>query len=160
MSPAEKVIWAKEVAALIAAGWSPEKIGSAKDLAKATLDEVVNSPEFTQALKAHGEQAVRAYDAYVKEHDAQSARDFLSGRLTKYVMELDEMVLSGALKAEKKADILLALLRFGAPADESLRERDVRMPLALLENFTLRQQAHEEQKARMRDASGDAGRED
>ena len=141
MKTTELQIWANEVAALIAEGWLPEKVRTEKDLTHQRLEEIFDSEEFRTALASHGDLAVAAFSKYREDTDAQTARNFLAGRITRYIKELDGLVTSSALKPEKRADILLALVRFGAPEDESLQRREVQLSPALLNNIAVRHRA-------------------
>jgi hypothetical protein len=152
-------LWASEIAALIAAGHTPADIAADKNIAQSDLDLILTSDAFGTALQEYGDSVVKAYQEYVEETDAQTARKFLSGRLTQYVKELDEIITSRAIKPEKRADILLALLKFGAPADESLQQETVRLSPATMENISRRMDEYRKHRERFKFGTADEGGE-
>ena len=131
-------IWAGEVAALIAQGMAPDKIGSKFNLSSAELDAIMLSEGFQDALATHGAAAVETFAELQSEKSQQTARKFLKDRLSTYLERLDELVMAGTLKPEKQAEVLLQLVKFGAPKDDALQEESIRLSPATMENIARR----------------------
>jgi len=133
-----KDIWVAEVAALIADGWAPEKIASKFNFTKTELDQVFLDEKFPETLATHGEAAVTTFAELQTAQAGQTGRRFLRDRLQTYLERLDSMVMSGTLKPEKEVEVLLALVKFGAPADDGLAEENIRLSPATMENIARR----------------------
>jgi hypothetical protein len=131
-------IWAPEVAALIATGWEPKAIGEKHDLPTDKLERIFESPEFAAALQGHGPDAVTAFEELQVAAAAESAHHLLGRNLKGYLARLDELAMGSTLKPEKQADILMALVKYAAPADENLAEEEIRLAPSTMENIAKR----------------------
>jgi len=131
-------IWAPEVAALIATGWIPKAIGEKHDLTTDEMERIFGSDEFASALRSHGQEAVATFEEIRVAEAAESAHHLLSKNLRGYLTRLDELAMGPTLKPEKQADILLALVKYAAPADENLSEEEIRLAPSTMENIAKR----------------------
>lgn len=137
MEPIELQGWAREVAALISQGHAPNRIAEDRDLSALEIEQVLDSEEFLTALEAYGEEVVNAWLETRAATKNMSFRRRIADRMDTYYEELDKLATSAALKPEKRADILLALLKVGSGGDSAPVER-VEMPPQLLENWARR----------------------
>ena len=146
MASTELEIWARECAALIAKGYTPSRIASQHDWDSIEMDQILESKEFKEALEAYGPPVVKAWeDTKLAEAGSVSFRKRIIANLDEYAKELHVLAMSGTLKPEKRADILLALLRSGSGPEDAAPQR-VEMPPQLLENWARRTREFEEHK--------------
>lgn len=135
MRVTEIAIWAPEVAALIAAGWEPKAIGEKHNLQPDELEQLFASEEFTKALQSHGPEAVAAFEELQLAAAAETAHTMLGKNLKAYLAKLDALAMGSALKPEKQADILLALVKYAAPSEESLNVEEIRLAPSTMKNI-------------------------
>lgn len=145
MDSAEFAIWSREVAALIAQGHAPDRIAERHDLDPNEIEEILDSEEFTTALTEYGPEVVEAWAETRAAKKTISFRRRIAENLDLYAQELDKLAMSGQLKPEKRADILLALLKAGSGPDD-VRVQRVEMPPQLLENWARRTREFDEHK--------------
>lgn len=137
LTTSDLLMFGREVAAAISEGFSPEQILSKFDLSPLELEEVFQSKEFLDSLQTYGEEVTRAFAEVRSSTAATSIHAHLSEKLKSYYDELDRIAMSPNIKAEKRADILLALSRAAAP-EGIVPKEIVQMPPALIENWARR----------------------
>jgi hypothetical protein len=142
----EIVRWSKEVAAAISQGFSPPQIREKFDLSVGELEEIFDTEIFEFELKRLGEGTFEAWLDTRSEYRTDSVRRKISEKLDDYYDELDKLAMSGALKPEKRADILLSLVKIAAPPDEG-QGSVVRMPPAMIDNWARRHFEYESAEA-------------
>ncbi len=137
LTTSDLLMFGREVAAAISEGFSPEQILMKFDLSPLELEEIFASEEFLVTLKGYGEEVVRAFQEVRTATTGTSVHARLSEKLKLYYDELDRIAMSPNIKAEKRADILLALSRAAAP-EGIVPKEVVQMPPALIENWARR----------------------
>lgn len=142
LSPSQLDGYAREVAGQVAEGYSFEQIARALDLAVHELEEVFDSEPFTEYLETYGSSVVEAFKETRAASRAGSFHRKISERFDTYYEALDGLAMDKSLKPEKRADILLTLMKYVAPADQE-QAQAVRMPPALIENWVRRNQEYE-----------------
>lgn len=141
-SPSQLDGYAREVAGQVAEGYSFEQVARSLDLAVHELEQIFDSPEFTEYLGTYGEAAVEGFKETRAASRAGSFHRKISEKFDTYYDELDALAMNKSLKAEKRADILMTLMKYVAPADGD-QIQTVRMPPALIENWVRRNQEYE-----------------
>lgn len=137
LSPDSLKVFGREVAAAVADGHSPEQISHKWDLSPIELEEIFESEPFTTALATYGHEVTEAWNETRASNRGGSVRRKISENLNSYYEALDKLATGDGLKSEKRADILLALMRIAAPPDEKPQEV-VHMPPSLIENWARR----------------------
>lgn len=141
-SPSQLDGYAREVAGQVAEGYSFEQVARSLDLAVHELEQIFESKEFTEYLGTYGEAAVEGFKETRAASRAGSFHRKISEKFDTYYDELDALAMNKSLKAEKRADILMTLMKYVAPADGD-QIQTVRMPPALIENWVRRNQEYE-----------------
>ena len=142
LSPSQLDGFAREVAGQVAEGYSFEQIARSLDLAVHELEQVFDSDEFKTYLLTYGEAVAEAFKETRAASRAGSFHRKISEKFDTYYEELDQLAMNKSLKPEKRADILMTLMKYVAPADGE-QTQTVRMPPALIENWVRRNQEYE-----------------
>jgi hypothetical protein len=147
LTPSQLDGFAREVAGQVAEGYSHDQVLSNLDLASHELDQVYDSEEFQAYLESYGKPAVEAWKESRAASRTGSFHRKVSERFDTYYEELHTLAMNKGLKPEKRADILLTLMKYVAPPDQTASE-PVRMPPDLIENWVRRNQEYEASKAK------------
>ena len=142
LSPSQLDGFAREVAGQVAEGFSFEQVARSLDLAIHELEQVFDSDEFKVYLLTYGEAVAEAFKETRAASRAGSFHRKISEKFDTYYGELDALAMNKSLKPEKRADILMPLMKYVAPADGDTTQT-VRMPPALIENWVRRNHEYE-----------------
>jgi hypothetical protein len=158
LTPSQLDGFAREVAGAVSQGFSFDQIRNQFDLAIHELDQIFDSEEFTEYLTSYGTSVVEAWKETRAGERAGSFHRKVSERFDTYYDELHGLAMNKGLKPEKRADILLTLMKYVAPPDEKAAQA-VRLPPDLIENWVRRVIEYDEAAAsqgrRVRDSSGE-----
>ena len=142
LSPSQLDGFAREVAGQVSEGYSFEQVASSLDLAVHELEEIFESTQFKDYLDSYGDAVTEAFKETRAASRAGSFHRKISERFDTYYEELDKLAMDPKLKPEKRADILLTLMKYVAPQDQEAHQV-VRMPPALITNWVKRNQEYE-----------------
>ena len=144
-TPSQLDGYAREAAGQISTGYSIDQVASSLNLSAGELEYILDSGDFEAYLESYGDSVVEAFKETRADTRASSFKRKISDRFDIYYEELHSIAMNKSVKIEKRADVLLTLMKYVAPTDTEITS-SVQMPPALIENWARRMAEYETAK--------------